>query len=258
MHVRKFWTISHLIDSLSCKISEHYAKFCQTGLILLRRSFRIFLPPFKKQWFWLINLEKIDFHEIEKAKTLLNSNDLKGSLPLVFEEDRYRSALIYAIVKYHLGLLLDQPPQKLTLQRNEFGKPYLQGYPLHFNISHTKSYAFLGIHLSKQIGVDIEEINHEIFEGIESFLFPYEKQWLFDCFKNPNEGALALWCAKEALLKAIGIGFSANPIPRFICIEKISEEIHRLKGTAHYFLKDTEVYVYNEVLTRHKIAVAIL
>ncbi|MDR3624067.1 MAG: 4'-phosphopantetheinyl transferase superfamily protein [Chlamydiales bacterium] len=203
-------------------------------------------------------MEKIRFDEVEKAKILLNPDDLKRSLALVFEQDRYKFALVYAIVKFYLGSLINQPPQKLTLQRNEFGKPYLQGYPLHFNISHTKSYAFLGIHSSKQIGVDIEEMDDGIIEAAGSFLFPCEKQWLFNSFKDPGEGALALWCAKEALLKAVGIGFSANPIPRFIAMERIDEESHCLKGVAHYLPKDIEVYVYHNVLASHKIAISVL
>ncbi len=225
---------------------------------MLDRSFRLFLASFKEGWFWLINLEKIRFDEIEKAKILLNSDDLKGSLPLAFEQDRHRSILIYAIVKFYLGSLINQPPQKLILRRNEFGKPYLQGCSLHFNISHTKSYAFLGIHSSKQIGVDIEEMNDGILEAAGSFLYPCEQQWLFDSFKDPSEGALALWCAKEALLKAAGIGFSANPIPRFIAMKRVDERSHCLKGTAHYLPKDTEVYVYHNVLAGHKIAISIL
>lgn len=225
---------------------------------MLHRSSRLFLSPFKEGWFWLINLEKIHFDELKQTQPLLNSDDLKGSLPLVFEQDKHRSTLLYAIVKFYLGLLLKQPPRKLILKRNAFGKPYLESYPLHFNISHTKSYAFLGVHFSKQVGVDIEEMNNDILEGVESFLFPCEKQWLFDCFKDPSEGALALWCAKEALLKAAGIGFFANPLPRFIAVEKVDEERHRLKGTAHYLPKDTEVYVYHNVLAKHKVAISIL
>lgn len=227
---------------------------------LLGRSLRLSIFPFEDAWFWLINLENIDLGEVEKAKSLLDSEDLRRSSRYIFEKDRYKSILIYAITKFYLGRILNESPQKVTLLRNKFGKPYLDKNRLHFNLSHTNNYAFLGIHPSRAIGVDIEKIDNDIpiLDGAGSFLFPCEKQWLFSSFKDPREGALTLWCAKEALLKAAGIGFSANSLPQFTVALNICNKISCLKGIAQFLVNKVDVHVYHDTLADHKLAVSIL
>jgi 4'-phosphopantetheinyl transferase len=210
--------------------------------------------------YFLIDLEEIHVEEVIQARHVLNSEDIERAVKLVFQRDRKRYFLTYALVKIILGKALDEAPQNLSFLRNEFGKPYLFGYPLHFNLSHAGNYAFLGIHPIKSIGVDIEKIDESmsIIDGADSFLFPCEKQWLFSAFKDPREGALTLWCAKEALLKAAGTGFSVNSLPQFTTMMLICDGINRLKGTTQFLADEVDVYVYHNTLAGHKFAVSIL
>lgn len=210
--------------------------------------------------YFLIDLEKIQPEELIQAKNLLDIEDMKKAMKLVFQKDRERYFLTYALVKIILGEVLDKAPQNLSFLRSKFGKPYLFEYPLHFNLSHTGHYAFLGLHLIKPIGVDIEKIDDDmsIIDGADSFLFPCEKQWLFSNFKDPGEGALTLWCAKEALLKAAGIGFFANSLPQFSTMIFICDGINHLKGTEQFLANEVDAYVYHNILAGYKIAVSIL
>ena len=125
--------------------------------MLLNRSSQLFFMPFEEGQFWLINLENITPEEVTTATLLLDKEETKRASQFVFEKDRTKRVLAYAILKVHLGQLLQVEPEKITIARNEFQKPYLPDYPVHFNLSHTENYSFVGIHPFKAIGVDIEK-----------------------------------------------------------------------------------------------------
>ena len=108
-----------------------------------------------------------------------------------------------------------EPESRLSLKQVEVekassGEPYLvadgQRYPLPLSLSHSGGYAAAALGRScKAIGVDIEVIEAR------------PQCWADDCF-HPAEiplGAGAdyyteLWSKKEAILKALGIGLSAD------------------------------------------------
>lgn len=217
---------------------------------VLERACPVIFFPFTEGWFWVVNLENIRLEDVESAKSMLQKEDIERSLQFVFEKDQNRCVVIYALLKHFLGLILDKPEQKISFLRNAFGKPYLQDNPVHFNLSHAKTRALLGIHPMKSIGVDLEGINEGCNEDI--FLYPSEKEWLKHCFKDPKEGILALWCAKEALVKAEGTGFLASLLPCFESLERGQEGIDVLR------VEDKTVYVYHEILKDYKIAVSII
>lgn len=204
----------------------------------MKRSQQLYFPHFQNSSFWLIDVQNIRDDEVAWAKSILSPDELKRSSRLVFEEDRRRSMITYAIVKIHLGAP--------TLLWSQFGKPYIQNHPLHFNISHSKTHAFLGVHPTKPIGVDIEKLNNNIslFDALDSFLHPEEKAWLATV-SDQNDAAYSLWCAKEALLKAIGTGFSEEPIP-----------LLHFHADGHFKSQDKDIYLYNE--SQYKIAICIV
>ena len=49
-----------------------------------------------------------------------------------------------------------------ALQKDEFGKPFLDSKNLHINYSHAKSLIFWGEHVSFKIGVDIEYLRPQL------------------------------------------------------------------------------------------------
>ena len=151
----------------------------------------------------------------------------------MFEKDWKRSLLVYALLKMHLGQMLNEAPENISFLRNEFGKPYLAGFPLHFNLSHAEKKAVLGAHPTRLIGVDIEE-----------------NQTLDLDFKGADP--LTFWCATEALLKAAGTGFSDNLWPEFKRWEV------KAQGIDFLVAERGEVYVYHEAISGYKIAVSIL
>jgi phosphopantetheine--protein transferase-like protein len=62
------------------------------------------------------------------------------------------------------------------------------------------------------VGVDIEVIGRNEPEPAWNILHPAERQWLSrQSGTEQAENFLALWCAKEAYLKAIGLGLRREP-----------------------------------------------
>jgi len=230
---------------------------------LLKRSIQLHLSPFQDSWFWLVDLENILPEETEQAKGVLDQEDLKRASKFIFEEDRSKCILTYSILKLYLSRLINESVECITFLRTEFGKPYLYGDHLQFNLSHTKSYAFLGIHPCRSIGVDIEKVDHRValLDSANSFIFPSEKKWLFNTYQNLEEGAFTLWCAKEAFLKALGTGFSTTSLPLLKPIPGKLDAVQSfavVKDESLLPIDESKIYVYDGVIAEHKLAVCIV
>ena len=89
-----------------------------------------------------------------------------------------------------------------ALQFSAHGKPLLSPATAQINHSHAGDYSVFIHHQSQSVGVDIEQIRPQLRRIYQRFCNDYELNWLGE---NPSLDALLLvWCAKEALYKAIG------------------------------------------------------
>ena len=86
------------------------------------------------------------------------------------------------------------------------GKPFLKDSKLHISISHTKGYAAIALS-HEPIGIDIEQKGGKALKIREKFLQDTE----FDIHPtlSPEDDAVALWSAKEAVYK-----LQSAPSPR--------------------------------------------
>ena len=106
--------------------------------------------------------------------------------------------------------------------RDEMGKPYFDGNPLHFNVSHSGEY--LAIAISKHpVGIDIQEP-----KLIKDGMFRKVVQQEEDCLigKNRQKDFLRLWALKESFVKAEGKGL-------------------RIALKDYYFEKENDKYLVN-------------
>lgn len=208
-------------------------KFSQQ--VLLKRVQSIKFPPLDGL-FWIISLSDIEEKEILECTKSIDERILNHISELAFLEDRNRSLVAHTIVKIILTEHLGEAP---VILRDKFGKPYLQQGNCHFNLSHTKEWAFLGIH-SRPIGVDIEAKNTPIESDF--WVSIQEKSIMKD------RDLITLWCAKEALLKAIGLGFIGQ-IPEFNEIIEFDQEVLLFKAAK------LEVFVYLQKLENQVLAI---
>jgi 4'-phosphopantetheinyl transferase len=99
-----------------------------------------------------------------------------------------------------LGERLGVPAAELRFRRGERGKPELVGEDLAFNLSHSNGLALIGVASAGAIGVDLERVRPP----------------------RRTEPLLRRWTAKEAVVKAFGLGLALSP--RRLEVEEVNRE----------------------------------
>ena len=133
----------------------------------------------------------------------------------IHKADRERFVLGRALLRTLLLEHYNIPPDMTDIQIDPYGKPHLIERPeVDFSISHSGDYVLVGVGANLQIGIDIEKHKPEIdVEGIGKFVFAPEE--MRQLMAERHDGRFARfyrqWTAKEALLKAIGSGFTRDP-----------------------------------------------
>jgi len=113
-----------------------------------------------------------------------------------------------------LGHYLQVAPRDIRFSCNAAGKPYLSGDlegRLFFNLSHSGDWGLCAVMLEREVGVDLEKINHQLaFEPLaKRFFSPAENTWLsFFQAGRRRRNFFRLWTRKESWLKGKGRGFS--------------------------------------------------
>ncbi|MEO9529231.1 4'-phosphopantetheinyl transferase superfamily protein [Roseibium sp.] len=95
---------------------------------------------------------------------------------------------------------------------NDYGKPFLPGTSIRFNVSHTEGLAAVAIAREIEIGVDVELVRDlRDRESVARAVFCQEEIEEIGKCREPLERFFQLWTAKEAVMKATGLGFSMPP-----------------------------------------------
>lgn len=152
-----------------------------------------------------------------RAGSILSSDELARAERFVFEKHRQRFVAARLALRQVLSMHVGRSPSCLDFAYGPQGKPELVDFPdCHFNMSHSGRYALVAIGKDAAIGVDIEidrpvdDVDHMALE----------------CFDEGERSALARlapearsrsflrgWTRKEAVLKAVGTGFSTQGYP---------------------------------------------
>ena len=176
--------------------------------------------------YWLIALDQLD--KAEKLKVLLSRDEIERSQQFKFADLQRRFIVGRGVLRQILGQYLKQDPQDLAFSYGNYGKPFLKG--LSFNFSHTKEFALCAVtsEESVQLGVDLEEKTRSTnsLELAKRFFHPKEFSYLEQVGPDQQSDVfLQFWTAKEAYLKALGIGLqgglnsfqvSLTPNPQFV------------------------------------------
>lgn len=100
---------------------------------------------------------------------------------------------------------------ELPIGTGPFGKPFLAGSKLCFNLAHSSGCALLGVSRGIELGVDLEDSrrpSHGYMDIVEGFFLKNEQSWIQDAATSELrwERFLAMFVEKEARLKAAGTG----------------------------------------------------
>ena len=84
------------------------------------------------------------------------------------------------------------------------GKPYLVDGSYHISISHTKGYAAIAYHCTREIGIDVERISSRVEHIADRFTHASEMAYIEDCDAQERLMRLLInWSAKETLYKCV-------------------------------------------------------
>ena len=140
--------------------------------------------------------------ELEEAE-LLKADGFSNSLL----RNRYVACRLW--VRFVLAKYLSCKCQNVRIAYSPYGKPYLPGSRLAFNLSHSGERALLCVGKGSELGIDIEEIVEvEEAELIASRCFSGEERRGIREAEKPLEAFMQCWVRHEAVHKAIGMGLS--------------------------------------------------
>jgi 4'-phosphopantetheinyl transferase len=139
-------------------------------------------------------------------RPLLDTEEHARAQRFLHDTDRERFILGHGLLRELLGRYVGRLPEELVLQRGEFGKPFIKGHPVHFNLSDTKDAILVGI-ARLPIGADIETMNRKTdHERVAEHYFTLRETRSIAEAPDGKRRFLELWTRKEAVLKACGIG----------------------------------------------------
>lgn len=126
------------------------------------------------------------------------------------EQDRTLFAMTRAFLRLLLGEATKVPADKIIFAEGPFGKPRLAGTGgPHFNVSHSGSWALIGLSDTHPIGVDIEFMRRGSDElGVARSFFSDAEYGALESLENGmrHQSFYQIWTCKEAVLKAFGVG----------------------------------------------------
>lgn len=154
----------------------------------------------------------------ERALALLDDAERRRWERFVVKRARRQFALCRAALRINVCERLGCANEELTFGYLEHGKPFarVNGRPssVSFNVSHSGEHGLIAFGEHDPLGVDLEvRVLRKDFDGIGKLVYgPSERRALASAEGEAKRRLFyRLWSLKEALIKALGTGFTLNP-----------------------------------------------
>ena len=161
---------------------------------------------------------------LDRFRDILSEEERRKADQFKFDKDRDSYTTTRAVLRELLAKYTESAPESLSFVTNEHGKPALPNgrnlQNIQFNVSHSGTFALLAFGQQHPIGVDVERIRPDVTEISRLLLSSRENQ----SYKRLSEAQrlaslFHVWTSKEAIIKALGKGFS-------IPLKDVEVEIH--------------------------------
>ncbi|MDR5783279.1 4'-phosphopantetheinyl transferase superfamily protein [Caballeronia sp. LZ065] len=150
----------------------------------------------------------------DPACAVLDASERARAARYLRPEDVARFSVMRASLRHVLATLTGTEPARLKLDAGENGRPLLdQPAAPDFNVSHSGSFGLIGASRVRRVGVDIEAARatfawHELAPAV---LAERDRQAIETLPEAARHGAFFdCWTAKEAVLKAQGVGIGGG------------------------------------------------
>lgn len=154
----------------------------------------------------------LDDVDTQKVSQWLSSDEVVRANRLCSSLLQKRWKAARGLLRQLLGHLLQSKPEKVSFIYGNNGKPALRaGDTTKFNLSHSGNQVIYAFAHGIDIGIDLEEIHPLTDMHIISrqFFSPSENALLEKTVPHLKTGVFfQIWTLKEAILKAIGTGFT--------------------------------------------------
>lgn len=156
---------------------------------------------------------------LERCAGWLDEVERHRAARLVREDIRQRYVLAHGGLGAVLSRYLGVTPDVVTLERSATGKPFLtrelrDRSAITFNLSHAYDRALIAVSKAQEVGVDLEFVRAdiEVANLSKRFFTPSEHTAIMEASEEQRATRFfRYWVAKEALLKAQGIGLRGLP-----------------------------------------------
>lgn len=146
---------------------------------------------------------------------LLSEEEKRRAFAFKFDVHRNRYIRGRAFLRKKLSLLTDIPANKLSIESEHRGKPYLPGSSIAFNLSHTGDVAIYAFSRTlSRLGIDIELISRDSdIEGLSDHYFTSGECEVLRSLPAAEKKKMffLIWTAKEARMKLSGEGLFLDP-----------------------------------------------
>lgn len=153
----------------------------------------------------------VDLVEPSKLISFLDTAEKDRANRLLRDHDRNRYIAAHAALRLVLSQYLQERPETLSFRQGNHGKPALsKGNGVEFNLSHSGNMALIAVGLTHPVGVDIEHMEGNAVEAIDSMaLSQTERRYLMQMSNVDRvSSAFQYWTRKEAYAKVSGKGLS--------------------------------------------------
>jgi 4'-phosphopantetheinyl transferase len=158
---------------------------------------------------WLADLNRPAL--IPAAREILTATETERGLRYYFERDQIWFFARHFYLRTLLADYLHQPARDLDIRLTPAGKPYLEGDPIHFNLSDSGGWCLFAFTHLAPLGVDLETVREQVnMAGIARRYFSEAEQAELESLPSDlqTEAFYHIWTQKEAFIKAVGEGLS--------------------------------------------------
>jgi 4'-phosphopantetheinyl transferase len=175
---------------------------------------------------WRLDLD-LGETALASAWTVLSAGERERADRMARPESRRRFVAARAGLRWILADHVGTDPRALVLAIGAHGKPSVPGGPL-FSLSHSEGLALCAVTGDREVGLDVEWVRPiPEADAILDRWFGEPERRAWRASGGCARGFMRLWTRREAYLKALGIGFSDETIPRDIDLARW--EVHDLE-----------------------------
>ena len=185
---------------------------------------------------WRANLD-LSSTVVEQLASFLSKDEVARANKFRFPRHKRRFTVARGILRHLLGNYLQISPVAVNFNYGDRGKPSLaipfSNSSLQFNISHSHEYALYGFTYDYPLGVDLEYLRsmEDVAKIAQRFFSAQESQSIASLNGTEQHKAFfQLWTAKEAYLKATGIGLTGSLADVNICLDQNDSCLQAIHG----------------------------